>query len=64
MEEKPSKREYVSMKLLPEIIAAVDALAGQENRSRSNMIEVLLREALAAREGMVGPEGFRYPKMR
>ena len=38
------------MKMLPEVIAAVGALANRENRSRSNMIEVLLQEALAARE--------------
>jgi hypothetical protein len=51
MDEQPGKREYISLKMLPALIAAIEKLATTENRSRSNMIEVLLQEALAAREG-------------
>lgn len=51
MDEQPGKREYISLKMLPTLIAAIEKLAASENRSRSNMIEVLLQEALAAREG-------------
>lgn len=34
-----------------ELTSAVDTLAGAERRTRSQMIRVLLEEALAAREG-------------
>lgn len=40
----------VGFRLEEELIAAVDRLADEERRNRSNMVEVLLHEALAARD--------------
>ena len=39
-------RVTVSFRLLPEIISAIDRLAGQDGRSRNNMVERLLASAL------------------
>jgi predicted transcriptional regulator len=53
-------KEFVGLRLPPEIIDKIDELAKKETRTRANMIEVLLQkelkvreeqEALAAREG-------------
>lgn len=45
-----SPREPVSMKLKPEIVTLVDEHKEREGRpSRSNMLEVLIAEALTAR---------------
>jgi hypothetical protein len=38
------KREYVGMKIRPDLIAAIDAIADADGRSRSNMIERMLLE--------------------
>jgi len=40
----------VGFRLEEDLIAAVDRLADEERRNRSNMVEVLLHEALAARQ--------------
>ena len=40
----------VGFRLEGDLIAAVDRLADEERRNRSNMVEVLLHEALAARQ--------------
>lgn len=40
----------VGFRLEGDLIAAVDRLADEERRNRSNMVEVLLHEALAARK--------------
>lgn len=42
MGTSPQKREYLSMKILPELIAALDRLSAEENRSRSNTAEQVL----------------------
>ncbi len=39
----------ISHTLAPDVIAAVEGVAGSERRTRSNMIETLLVEALTAR---------------
>ena len=42
-------RNVVTVRLSDEGLAAVDALAQAEERDRSSMVRILLREALAAR---------------
>ncbi len=43
-------REPLRITIDPQIIKAVNALADTERRTQSNMVEVLLAEALTARE--------------
>jgi metal-responsive CopG/Arc/MetJ family transcriptional regulator len=43
-------KDQISIRLNNELLAKVDAFAEAENRTRSNMIDVLIKEALAARE--------------
>jgi hypothetical protein len=43
-------KEQISIRLEPEILQKIDDMAGKENRTRNNMLEVLIREALNARE--------------
>jgi len=43
------KTEFVGMRIEPEMLEKIDDLAKKEKRSRSNMIEILLEEALSAR---------------
>lgn len=45
----------VGFRLEGDLIAAVDRLADEERRNRSNMVEVLLHEALAARKVDTAP---------
>jgi hypothetical protein len=49
-EAKPRNTTVLSFRLPSEIIGRVDAYADSETRSRVNMVEVLLKEALAARD--------------
>jgi hypothetical protein len=42
--------EQLTIRLPPEIITQIDFQAEKETRSRNNMIEVLIKEALAARK--------------
>jgi metal-responsive CopG/Arc/MetJ family transcriptional regulator len=42
-------KDQISIRLNDELLAKVDAFAEAENRTRSNMIEVLIKEALTAR---------------
>jgi hypothetical protein len=42
--------EQLTIRLPPELIAKIDFFAEQETRSRNNMIEVLVKEALKSRE--------------
>lgn len=44
-------KEQFSIRLEPEILQKIDELAAKENRTRNNMLEVLVIEALKAREG-------------
>jgi hypothetical protein len=43
-------KEQISIRLPPEILQKVDELADTETRTRNNMLEVLILEALKARE--------------
>lgn len=43
-------RVHKSIKLPPELLAEVEAVATTERRAFNNMVEVLLVEALAARK--------------
>jgi hypothetical protein len=43
-------KEQISIRLPPEILQKVDELATTETRTRNNMLEVLILEALKARE--------------
>ena len=43
-------KEAITVNLDQEIISAVDNLGALEDRNRSNMFQVLLREAIAARD--------------
>jgi hypothetical protein len=42
-------KEQISIRLEPEILQKIDELAGNENRTRNNMLEVLILEALKTR---------------
>jgi hypothetical protein len=42
-------RQPVALLLPPELVARVDAVAAQEERSRGKMVELLLRAALDTR---------------
>jgi hypothetical protein len=42
-------KEQISIRLDPEILQKIDELAGNENRTRNNMLEVLVLEALKLR---------------
>lgn len=42
-------RTHVGVRILDEQLQAIDEIAERERRSRSNVIEVLIAEALAAR---------------
>jgi len=44
------KRQPIATALPPELIARVDAMAAQQERSRAKMLEILLRGALDAAE--------------
>lgn len=37
--ESPNKREFISLKMLPELIQALERLAEEEGRTRSNVLE-------------------------
>jgi len=43
-------KEQISIRLSPEILEKIDELAASETRTRNNMIEVLIQEAINARE--------------
>ena len=43
-------RRPIAFTLPPEIIAGVDAVAAEEDRSRAKMIEIILRQYLQRRE--------------
>jgi hypothetical protein len=43
-------KEQISIRLEPEILQRIDELAANEKRTRNNMLEVLIHEALKARE--------------
>jgi hypothetical protein len=45
------RRQPLALALPPELVAEADRLAAAEERSRSKMVEMLLREAIAARKG-------------
>jgi metal-responsive CopG/Arc/MetJ family transcriptional regulator len=47
MAKKPEPKEgiSVSVRLSKELLAYIDARAAQENRSRSNLIETMLKQA-------------------
>jgi hypothetical protein len=42
-------KEQISIRLEPEILQKIDELAASENRTRNNMLEVLVLEAFKAR---------------
>jgi len=44
------RKEQFSVRLPPEILKKIDEQAEQETRTRNNMIEVLIAEAIKARE--------------
>jgi hypothetical protein len=43
-------KEQISIRLEPEILQKIDELAATEKRTRNNMLEVLILEALEARK--------------
>jgi hypothetical protein len=43
------KRQMLTFSLPPDLIAAVDVIAETERRSRANMIEVMLEQAVKSR---------------
>jgi hypothetical protein len=43
-------KEQISIRLEPEILQKIDELAANEKRTRNNMLEVLILEALEARK--------------
>lgn len=47
---KPEPDESFHLRLPRELIERIDEKAAEEDRNRANMIRVLLREALEARE--------------
>lgn len=57
---KASERKAFALRLDPAVHAAIERLAGAELRSANAQIEVLLREALAARR--IGVEKTKAPK--
>jgi hypothetical protein len=42
-------KEQISIRLPPEVLKKIDELAASETRTRNNMLEVLILEALASR---------------
>lgn len=46
----PDRRVQVAVRLKPSSLEAIDKLAEEDQRTRSDMIRVLLAEAVAARE--------------
>ena len=44
-------RQPIAFTLPPEIIAGIDAVAAEEDRSRAKMIEIILRRFLQMRQG-------------
>jgi hypothetical protein len=49
MSREPDSRVPVTVRLSPDGLAKIDALAAEEERDRSAMVRLLLREALEAR---------------
>jgi metal-responsive CopG/Arc/MetJ family transcriptional regulator len=49
-DEKPKPRETLHIRLRPDAITEIDALAKEEERTRSDMARILLREGLEARQ--------------
>ena len=47
----------IGVGLKPAMVSVIDSLAGEENRSRSQMVRVLLEEALNARMRAAKNEG-------
>ena len=47
---KPEKTVVLSFRLPERLVKRIDALADNETRNRVNMVQVLLQEALDARE--------------
>jgi len=43
-------KEQISIRLPPEILQKIDKMAATETRTRNNMLEVLILEAIKARE--------------
>jgi len=43
-------KEQISIRLPPEILKKIDELAAVETRTRNNMLEVLILEAIKARD--------------
>ena len=43
-------KEQISIRLEPETLNKIDELAAKETRTRNNMIEVLIQEAITTRE--------------
>jgi hypothetical protein len=43
-------KEQISIRIEPETLRKIDELAAKEKRTRNNMLEVLILEALNARE--------------
>ena len=44
MLKKKQKQEKVSIGLYPDVLQRIDEEAGKQNRSRSNMIDVIMRK--------------------
>ena len=52
------KRINIGMKVLPWVVEAIDTVAGEEGRSRSNMIERMLLDWIREhRPELLKPEG-------
>ncbi|NVM55288.1 MAG: ribbon-helix-helix protein, CopG family [Candidatus Helarchaeota archaeon] len=44
MSEKKLKQEKISIGVYPDVLKMIDELADKEHRSRSNMLDVIVRE--------------------
>jgi hypothetical protein len=55
-------KEQISIRLEPEILQKLDGLAAIEKRTRNNMLEVLISEALKARISNLSDELFEQLK--
>jgi predicted transcriptional regulator len=50
MEDRVKKSTFLTLKVQPQLIQALDRLAESERRTRSMMTQLLIEEAMRARE--------------
>jgi hypothetical protein len=62
MTMREKKTGLIAVRLEPEIIAAVETQADREDRPTAAMARILIKEALAARQGKKKPEWTTSPR--